>query len=74
MAEFLSADLKATLEWVLTYVSGNIEKPLDEKVVDELSKHHVELGYDSELKLREDFRDKPASVFIQAILTLNDNA
>lgn len=73
MANFLLTAERTTFDWLLEYLNGaGLEKPIDEKVVDELSKHHATFGYDSEVKLREDFRDTPFTTLIQIIINLDD--
>jgi hypothetical protein len=75
MAAFLTDAQKTILDWVVTYSEQSpIDKPADQKIVEELSKLHAKLGYDGDISFQEAMRDRPIHTLIKAIQYLNANA
>lgn len=68
----LSTDEATTLENLVDYLTkAGVDVPMDEVVAKGLSRMHDTLGYDSEIKFLEDFRDAPVRVLLNAILVLD---
>ena len=75
MAAFLTTTQRTILDWVVTYSEQSpIDRPADDKIVQELSKLHAKLGFTSEIAFREAFRDRPFHTLIKAIQYLNAHA
>lgn len=71
-ANFLLTAEKTSIQWVLDYLTrGNGAGVLDEKAADELSKNHATFGYNSEIKMREELRDRPIVTLLTVILYFN---
>jgi hypothetical protein len=81
MAAFLTTAQSTILDWVVDYLKGGhnsstglVDKPFDDKAVQELAKLHAKLGYTSEIAFREAMRDNPAYTLVTAIKYLNAHA
>jgi hypothetical protein len=81
MAAFLTAADSLILNWVVDYLKGGhfsstglVDKPFDEKAIQELGKLHAKFGYTSEIAFREAFRDSPGYALVTAIQYLNAHA
>jgi hypothetical protein len=77
MAAFLTTAQSTILNWVVDYLKGGhnsstglVDKPFDDKAVQELAKLHAKLGYTSEIAFREAMRDNPHTLWF-AIQYLN---
>lgn len=73
MAITLSDAASNDIAWVLEYLtnSNGLEKPqLDDKSIEVLARHYVELGYTSQLQFLEDFRDRPLWMLLNIFAVL----
>lgn len=81
MAAFLTVAESTILNWVVDYLKGGhfsstglVDKPFDEKAVQELGKLHAKFGFTSEIAFREAFRDNPGYTLVTIIQYLNAHA
>lgn len=75
MAAFLTTDESDSLDWIVDYLeNAGTDRPVDDKVAEQLSRMHDSFGWDSEVKFREDLRDAPVLTLIKGLVYLNENA
>lgn len=73
MAAFLTAESVAKIEWILKYLDGNVEKPIDENAVHVLSTMAVDMG-SSQIAFKENMLNRPVSTLLGSILAANEIA
>lgn len=75
MAAFLTTDESDILDWVVNYSEQSpIDRPPDDKVVQELARLAETFGFDGPIAFKEAMRDRPIHTLIKVIQTLNANA
>lgn len=73
----ISDAASSDIAWVVENVikSGGLEKPqLDDKSIEVLARHYVELGYERQILFLEDLRDRPLWALVNSFLTLTAEA
>lgn len=69
----LSTLARADVVYLIDYMrKAQLDHPLDHLTADLLSRHHVEFGYDSQIKMMEDLRDLPVVTLLSMMLHLSD--
>ena len=73
MAAFLNESEVAVVQWCIDYMAGNVEKPLDEKVIHELSKLTTAIG-GNQAEVKDGLLNRPFSTLLLAFLAANEIA
>lgn len=74
MAAFLTESEVARVQWCIDYMAGNVEKPLDEKVIHELSLLTSSAIGGNQAEVKDGLLNRPFSTLLLALLAANEIA
>ncbi len=75
MAQFLTAANSTILDGAVVLSENSpIDHPADDVICQKLSLMHTQLGYASQLDIKESLRDRPFHTLLKAIQYLNAHA